>query len=165
MLFRKNFIWLLAASMLLSMAVGVMLGCDSNDKSTTPVEFTYPHVYTGTYKAVQNWMQSDSSWTLCTATFTFANDYTFTIKIDTASCVGDFNPCSAKGTYSFNGDSLFIEIDNENYWSELCSIDFGSVHTAEYDPDKTGYRYIIDDDYIVFECRGVKYRKIEFYGR
>ena len=162
---KKIIFRLLVLSFLLTTVVGIMFGCDSNDKSTSPIEFTYPHVYTGTYKVVENWMTSDSIWSFCNATFTFASDYSFTIKIDTASCVGDFNPCSAKGTYSFTGDSLFIEIDNENYWAELCSIDYGSMHTAEYNADKTGYRYIIDGDYIVFECRGNKYRKIEFYGR
>ncbi|PKK84102.1 MAG: hypothetical protein CVT49_04720 [candidate division Zixibacteria bacterium HGW-Zixibacteria-1] len=154
---KNCFIWLSASFILLTTAMAFIFGCSSNDKSTSPVEFTYPHTYTGTYKAVENWMTADSIWTYCNATFIFAKDHIFTIVIDTASCEGDFNPCSAQGNYSFSGDSLFIEITNENYRSELCSVEYGSAYT--------GYRYIIDGDYIVFESRGNKYRKIEFKGR
>ena len=154
---KKIIFRLLVLSFLLTTVVGIMFGCDSNDKSTSPIEFTYPKQYTGTYRVVENWLTSDSDWTQCQATFSFERDYVFHMWVDKNTILTDKAPCSVEGTYSFTGDSLEITITNTNLYSDVCVVGW---HPG------AKYRYIIDGDYIIFEQRTPDpYRKIELYGR
>jgi hypothetical protein len=147
----------MAASILLTTAMALIFGCSSNDKATTPVQFTYPKEYTGTYRVVENWLTPDSDWTQCQATFSFERDYVFHMWVDKGSVVTDKAPCSVEGTYQFTGDSLEITVTNPNLLTDICVL--------EWKPEGK-YRYIIDGDYIVFEIRTPDpYRKIEFKGR
>jgi len=154
---KKAIFLTFALSILLGATAAIIPGCNSSDKGTTPVEFTYPHVYEGTYRVVNNWQQVDSTWTLCYATFSFEPDYTFHMWIDSTEAGADFDACSVEGSYQFSGDSIAVTITNFNLYQDVCSPDMA--------PDAE-FRYMVDGDYIVFECReDPPYRKIEIYGR
>jgi len=157
MLLNKKYILPLAAIVLLAIAVAFIPGCDDNDNILPSVEFSYPKTYTGTYRVVQNWLAADSTWTQAYATFSFESDYTFHMWVDSSYPGVDFDVCSVEGSYAFTGDSLEITISNFNLGQDICVPDVG--------PDAK-FRYTIDGDYVVFECRqDAPYRKIEMYGR
>jgi len=154
---KKSFFRLPAVVIFAIMVSAVMFGCGSDDNGLAPVEFTYSKVYTGTYRVVQNWQASDSSWTECYATFSFESGYGFHMWIDSIFPGVDFDPCSVEGSFNFTGDSLELTITNFNLNQDLCNPDVAP---------NAKFRYMIDGDYIIFECReDPPYRKLELYGR
>lgn len=156
MLFKRNIFRFLILSIFLT-SVGIMFSCGDDNKSTSPVEFTYPRQYNGTYRIVENWLTSDSDWTQCQAVFSFERDHVFHMWVDIGTILTDKAPCSVEGTFSFTGDSLEITVTNSNLTNAVCLPTWGP---------EAKYRYIIDGDYIVFEQRTPDpYRKIELYGR
>jgi len=151
-MFKRFFVLFSAVVLTLSIAVTC-----SEDNGLGPVFFDPPASYMGTYLATFDWMTGDSSSGMCTAEFEFNTQGSFLMRVEDTGKAGNFNICSVQGIWTFNGDSLFITVTNDNLNQDVCRPD------AKPQAD---FRYMIDGDYIVFESRDTNpYRKIEIYGR
>nr|MBN2277494.1 hypothetical protein [candidate division Zixibacteria bacterium] len=139
--------------------VSILLGAItcSEDNGLGPVSFDPPVKLTGTYLLTFDWLTDDSLSASCTAEFEFKSQGVFFMRVEDDGNTGSFDICSVEGTWSFDGDSLYITVTNENLYQDLCRPDA---------KPQARYRYTTDGDYIVFESRTPDpYRRIEIYGR